>query len=201
MNLSAALRGLVLAIAPAALIACGDRNDGAQPPATFHGVDITGVEWGKDFHLTDHLGRPRRLADFKGQVVMIFFGYTHCPDMCPTALAQMAQLRVNLGQDAARIQGLFVTVDPKRDTPAVLASYVPAFDPSFLGLYADEKTTADVARDFKIFFSPQKADPHGHYTVDHSGGVFVFDPQGRLRLMLRPGSTVDEMAADVRSLL
>lgn len=201
MNATSPVRCLAVAAMCAALAACGDRNSAAPPVSPFHAIDITGADWGHDFRLSDHLGRQRSLADFKGQVVLIFFGYTHCPDMCPTTLAQMAQLRARLGQDASRVQGLFVTVDPKRDTPAVLAQYVPAFDASFLGLYADEKTTAEVARDFKIYFSPQKPDPQGHYTVDHSGGVFVFDAQGRLRLMLRPGSTVDEMAADVRRLL
>ncbi len=201
MNATSTARCLALAATCAALGACGDRNASAPPVSPFHAIDITGVAWGREFHLSDHLGRPRSLADFKGQVVMIFFGYTHCPDMCPTTLAQMVQLRARLGRGAPRVQGLFVTVDPKRDTPAVLAQYVPAFDASFLGLYADEKTTAEVARDFKIFFSPRKPDPQGHYTVDHSGGVFVFDSQGELRLMLRPGSTVDEMAADVRRLL
>lgn len=201
MNSTSTLRCLVLAAMCAALVACGERDASAPPASPFHAIDITGAAWGHDFHLTDHLGRPRSLGDFKGQVVLIFFGYTHCPDMCPTTLAQLAQLRAKLGQDAPRVQGLFVTLDPKRDTPAVLAQYVPAFDASFLGLYADEKTTAEVTRDFKIFFSPQKPDPQGHYTVDHSGGVFVFDAQGRLRLMLRPGSTVDEMAADVKRLI
>jgi protein SCO1/2 len=188
-------RALALFIAAVALIACG----GGSPPP--HGVDISGVAWGRDFHLTDHLGRPRSLVDFKGKTVMLFFGYTHCPDLCPTTLAQMAQVRAKLGRDAPRMQGLFVTVDPKRDTPAVLAKYMTAFDASFLGLYGDEATTAAVARDFKTFAGVQKPDARGHYTVDHGGGIYVFDSRGRLRLMMRPGTTVDDMAADVATLL
>ena len=185
-----------------ALVACGDRASPAPPPASpFMSTDITGVDWGRDFHLTDHHGKPRSIADFKGQVVMLFFGYTHCPDVCPTTLAHMAQVRGKLGEDGRRVQGLFVTVDPRRDTPQLLAQYVPAFDASFLGLYGDEATTAALAKDFKVFYSAQKADAKGQYTVDHSGGIYVFDTRERLRLMMRPGTGVDVMAADVALLL
>lgn len=183
------------------LLACDQRPESAAQASPFTATDITGVDWGRDFHLTDHDGLPRALADFKGRVVMLYFGYTHCPDMCPTALAAIAQVRSRLGDDGRRVQGLFVTVDPERDTREVLAQYVPAFDPGFLGLYADEATTAALARDFKTYFGAQKADAQGHYTVDHSGGIYVFDPRGRLRLMMRPGAGVDAMAADVARLL
>ncbi|WP_454728083.1 MULTISPECIES: SCO family protein [Cupriavidus] len=193
-----ALAPLMLALA---LTACGDRGGPQSPPSPFRSTDISGVDWGRDFHLTDHNGRPRSLADFRGKVVMLFFGYTHCPDVCPTTMADMAGVRAKLGEDGRRVQGLFVTVDPRRDTPRVLAQYVPAFDPSFLGLYGDENTTAALAREFKIFYGAQKADAQGNYTVDHSGGIYVFDPTGRLRLLMRPGTGVDSMAADVASLL
>lgn len=181
------------------LAACGDRGSGAASP--FTSTDITGVEWGRDFHLTDHNGVPRRLADFKGKAVMLFFGYIHCPDMCPTTLADMAAVVKQLGADGERVQGLFVTVDPRRDTPQVLAQFVPAFHPRFLGLYADEGTTAALAKDFKIYYSAQPADAQGNYTVDHNGGVFVFDPRGRLRLFMGGQRSVAAMAADVALLL
>jgi protein SCO1/2 len=132
---------------------------------------------------------------------MLFFGYTHCPDMCPTTLADMAAVVGQLGKDGERVQGLFVTVDPRRDTPDVLAQYVPAFHPSFLGLYADEGTTATLAKDFKIYYRAQPPDAQGNYTVDHMGGVFIFDPRGRLRLYVGAQRDVAGMAADVTLLL
>jgi len=181
------------------LAAYGDRSNGAASP--FTSTDITGVDWGRDFHLTDHNGVPRSITDFKGKAVMLFFGFTHCPDMCPTTLANMAAVVNQLGKDGDRVQGLFVTVDPRRDTPQVLAQYVPAFHPRFLGLYTDEGTTAALAKDFKIFYSAQPADAQGNYTVDHSGGVFVFDPRGRLRLFVGGQRSVAAVATDVALLL
>jgi protein SCO1/2 len=164
-------------------------------------TDITGVSWGRDFQLTDHTGKPRSLADFRGKVVMLFFGYTHCPDQCPTTMAEMAGVRGKLGENGRRVQGLFVTVDPARDTPQVLAQYVSAFDPTFLGLYGDESTTSALAREFKFYYSGQKADAHGNYSVDHGSTIYVFDPTGRLRLLMNPGMSIDAMASDVGLLL
>ncbi len=181
--------------------ACGDHAAAPAKASVFTSTDITGIGWGGDFHLVDQRGGARSLADFKGKVVMLFFGYTHCPDMCPTTLAQMAQVRTKLGADASRVQGLFVTIDPERDTPEVLAKYVAAFDPSFLGLRSDAAATAALAKEFKVYFSANKADPNGHYTVDHMGAVYVFDPAGRLRLLMTAGTPVDAMAADVATLL
>ena len=195
------LKILISAALSSTLLACGQRPEPAPQTSPFTATDITGADWGRDFRLTDHNGRPRTLADFKGKVVMLYFGYTHCPDMCPTALARVAQVRSKLGDEGNRLQGLFATVDPERDTPDVLAQYVPAFDPSFLGLYGDAATTAALAKDFKTYFGAQKADEQGNYTVDHSGGIYVFDPSGRLRLMMRPGAGVDAMTADVAVLL
>lgn len=177
------------------LPACGG---GASP---FKSTDISRVEWGRDFRLTDHNGRARGVADFKGKVVMLFFGYVNCPDVCPTTLADMARVVDKLGKDGERVQGLFVTVDPRRDTRDVLAQYVPAFHPSFLGLYADERTTAALAKEFKFFYSAQPANARGNYTVDHGGSIYVFDPRGRLRLLMGAGRTVETMLADVRLLL
>jgi protein SCO1/2 len=181
------------------LSACGGGSSGAS--SAFKSTDISRVEWGRDFRLTDHNGRARGVADFKGKVVMLFFGYVNCPDVCPTTLADMARVVDKLGKDGERVQGLFVTVDPRRDTRDVLAQYVPAFHPSFLGLYADERTTAALAKEFKFFYSAQPANARGNYTVDHGGSIYVFDPRGRLRLLMGPGRTVDTMVADVRLLL
>lgn len=191
-------RSFALTLAAALLVACGQP---APPQPVFASTDISGVPWGRDLQLTDHQGRPRKLADFHGKAVMLFFGFTHCPDVCPTALSDMARVRAQLGAEGQRVQGLFVTVDPKRDTPQLLAQYVPAFDPSFLGLRGDENATAAAAAEFKVFFAPQKPDARGNYTIDHSGAIFVFDPQGRLRLLMRPGMGVDAMAADIAKLL
>ena len=174
----------------------------SEPGAQFEAVDITGVDWGRGFDLTDHHGTRRTLGDFRGKVVMLFFGYTNCPDMCPTTMALLASAVRQLGEEDARdVQVLFVTVDPARDTPQVLAQYVPAFHPSFLGLYSDPETTARTAREFKAFFELRAPNEHGSYTVDHSGQVFVFDPQGRLRLFVRPEAAPEAVVHDVRKLL
>lgn len=184
-----------------ALAGCSDRADPPAAPSAFKSTDITGIGWGGDFHLTDQSGEPRSLADFKGKVVLLYFGYTHCPDMCPTTLAQMAQVRARQGTDADDVQGLFVTIDPQRDSAEALGNYVKLFDPSFVGLRSDPATTAALAKEFKVFISTQKADSQGNYTVDHMNGVYVFDPAGRIRLLMMPGAGVDVMASDVATLL
>ena len=137
--------------------------------------------------LTDHNGKPRTLADFQGKVVVLFFGFTHCPDVCPTTLGELAMVMKELGKDADRVQVLFVTVDPERDTPEVLPQYVPAFDPSFLGLYGDAEATARTAKEFKIFYQKQPL-PGGGYSIDHSAGTYIYDQQGRLRLFAPYGA-------------
>ena len=175
--------------------------DQRAPEAKFQTTDITGVNWGRDFNLHDPAGAPRTLANYRGKVVMLFFGYAHCPDVCPTTLSAMAQVIDRLGGDGARVQGLFVTVDPARDTPQVLAQYVPAFHPSFVGLSADEPTTAATAKNFKVFYAAQKPDDHGFYTVDHSSYIFVFDAEGRLRLLMRADEAVDTIVHDLKVLL
>ncbi len=170
-------------------------------PKRFVSTDLSMVDWGKDFSLTDHKSQPRRLADFRGKAVVLFFGYTQCPDVCPTTLTTMRDAMTLLGDDAKRVQVLFVTVDPARDTPALLAQYVPAFDPGFLGLYGDEKTIAALAKDFKVFYAKQPGSTSGSYSVDHSTGSYAFDPQGKLRLLLRHGETPQNVAADLKLLL
>jgi protein SCO1/2 len=172
-----------------------------KPRRGFDAVDITGVEWGRGFDLTDHNGVRRTLVDFRGKVVMLFFGYTHCPDMCPTTLATLAGALRQMGEDARDVQVLFVTVDPRRDTPEILAKYVPAFHPGFLGLYADAETTARTASEFKAYFELRPQDETGRYAVDHSGQIFVFDAQGRVRLFIRPEASPESIARDVRVLL
>ncbi len=174
---------------------------GCSEPKQFISTDISMVDWGKDFNLTDHNGQARRLADFKGKAVVLFFGYTQCPDVCPTTLATLREAMTLLGDDAKRVQVLFATVDPGRDTQQLLAQYVPSFHPGFLGLYADEKTIAVVAKDFKVFYAKQPGSTPDTYSVDHSTGSFAFDPQGKLRLLLRHGETPQNIAADLKLLL
>ena len=167
----------------------------------FRGTDITGADFGKELALTGHDGKPRTLADFRGKVVVLFFGYTHCPDVCPTTLVEMAEVMKKLGKDAARVQVLFVTVDPERDTPEVLGQYVPAFDPRFLGLYGDLAATQRAAKEFKIFYEKRAGSAPGAYTVDHSGQSYVIDPQGQLRLFVRYDRIAQDLADDLRALL
>ncbi|MCM2289175.1 MAG: SCO family protein [Sulfuritalea sp.] len=174
---------------------------GCSEQKQFVSTDLSMVDWGKDFRLTDHNGQPRSLGDFKGKAVVLFFGYTQCPDVCPTTLSIMRDAMTLLGDDAKRVQVLFATVDPARDTPQLLAQYAPSFHPSFLGLYADEKTIATTAKDFKVFYAKQPGKTPDTYSIDHSTGSFAFDPQGKLRLLLRHGETPANVAADLKLLL
>jgi protein SCO1 len=176
---------------------CGEN----RAPVKFESIDVTGAEFGKDFRLTDHTGKLRTLADFKGKAVVMFFGYTHCPDVCPTTMSDLNQALQLLGKDAEKVQVLFVTVDPERDTPAVLASYVPAFNSKFLGLYGDAATTAAVAKDFKIFYQKVPSKDGKDYSVDHSAGTYVFDPSGKLRLFMKYGMGAKSIAHDLQILL
>lgn len=189
-------RRQVLLSLPALALAGCDRS------RKFYGTDISGVNWGRDFALTDHTGQRRTLADFRGKVVMVFFGFTNCPDACPTALTEMAQVVERLGADGKRVQGLFITVDPERDTADVLANYVPAFHRSFLGLRGTAEETARTAQDFKVHFSLNRDAHAAHYTVDHSTPIFIYDTAGRLRLLVSAnGRSVAHMTDDVRRLL
>ena len=188
------LSGLALAVLTLAFAGC----DGSRP--SFKSTDISGADYGKDFVLTDHTGKTRRLADFQGKVVVMFFGFTRCPDVCPITLAEFKAVKERLGDDGNRFQVLFVTVDPERDTQKLLADYVPAFDPSFLGLYGDSAATAKVAKEFKVFYQKAPGKTPDSYTVDHTAGSYVFDPQGRLRLFARYGNA-ENLEADIRTLL
>lgn len=192
----------MLALATVCLVAgCTAPDDGAGRAPAFMSTDITGADYAHGFRLADHTGKPRTLEDFRGKVVTIFFGYTQCPDVCPTNLLAMAEVMRQLGDDAARVQVLFITVDPERDTPALLAQYVPSFDARFLGLYGDPAATAAVAKEFRVFYQKQGDVKDGTYTVDHSTGTYVFDPAGRLRLYVKHGEAPDRVAADIRRLL
>jgi len=191
------------AIAKAALVAAAVLAlAGCGPEAPqFRSSDVTGTGFGRDFALTDHTGAPRTLADYRGKAVVLFFGYTQCPDVCPTTLAALAEAMQQLGPEAARVQVLFVTVDPERDTAELLASYVTAFNPTFAGLSGDADATARVAKEFKILYQKQPGRTPGSYTMDHSAGTFVFDPQGRLRLYVSYGQGAEVFAHDIRELL
>lgn len=182
-------------IAVLALGAC----DGGKPQ--FKSTDITGAPYGKSLALTGHDGRPRTLADFRGKVVVLFFGYTQCPDVCPTTLAEVARAIKTLGADADRIQVVFVTLDPERDTPQILAQYVPAFDPRFLGLYGDLEATRAVAKEFKVFFEKRPGSTPESYSIDHSAQVYVIDKKGQLRLFVRHERIATDLAHDLRILL
>jgi protein SCO1/2 len=184
---------------PAALAAGLAGCDRGKPG--FRNTDVTGADFGRDFDLTDHTGRRRTLADFRGKVVTVFFGYTQCPDVCPTTLAEMAEVMKLLGERAADVQVLFVTIDPERDTQALLANYVPAFDPRFLGLYGDAAATEKVAKEFKVFYQKVPGSAPGVYTMDHTAGSYVFDRQGRLRLFVKHGQGAEPLAQDIRVLL
>lgn len=164
-------------------------------------TDVTGASFGKDFALTDHNGQRRTLADFKGKVVTLFFGFTHCPDVCPTTLSEMAVVMKELGADAGRLQVLFVTVDPERDTAEVLKRYVPAFHPSFLGLTGSAEDIARTAKEFKIFYQKQPLPSGGGYTMDHSAGTYILDGEGRLRLFAQYGIGAPALLHDIRLLL
>jgi protein SCO1/2 len=186
---------LAIALVTVVLTACG-----AKGPS-FQATDLTGASFGRDFELTAPDGKPRRLADFRGKAVVMFFGYTQCPDVCPTTLAALADAMKKLGPDADRVQVLFVTIDPERDTPALLSQYVPAFDPRFLGLYGDADATARTAKEFKIIYQKVPGAAPGSYTMDHSAGTYIFDPQGRLRLYVSNGQGPDVFAHDLHELL
>ena len=188
-------RMLGIALVTLALAACGPDK------AKFQSSDVSGASFGHDFSLVDHNGKTRTLADFKGKAVVIFFGYTQCPDVCPTTLAALADAMKQLGPDADRVQVLFVTVDPERDTAELLSKYVPAFDPRFLGLRGDADATARTAKEFRILYQKQPGKAPGTYTMDHSAGTYIFDPQGRLRLYVGLNQGPDVVAHDLRELL
>jgi protein SCO1 len=193
--LTTIFRSSLAALCLALLAAC----DGAAPK--FRSTDISGVDYGRSLELNDHHGKLRRLEDFRGKAVVVFFGFTHCPDVCPTTLADMAIAMKQLGPEADRVQVLMVTVDPERDTREVLGKYVPAFDARFLGLYGDLEATRRTAKEFKVYFEKRPGKTPGEYTIDHSAQSYVIDTQGRLRLFVRHDRITEDLAPDLRTLL
>lgn len=208
MLLSTTKKLAVMAMVGASLLlsACDKQDEGSQMllspvKSEFKNTDITGLDYAKDFSLPDHNGKMRSLADFKGKAVVVFFGYTQCPDVCPTTMSEMATVMQQLGPLADKVQVLFISVDPERDTPERLAQYVPAFDSRFLGLVGDQQATEKVAKEFKVFYQKAAGKEAGSYTVDHTAGSYVFDPQGRIRLFVRHGQGADPIAHDLKLLL
>ena len=195
--MNAPRRRVLLGTAAALMLLAACTPEGPK----FKSSDITGSAFGRELALNDHTGKPRTLADYRGKAVVVFFGYTQCPDFCPTTLSELAEVMKRLGPDADRVQVLFVTVDPRRDTPELLGQYVPAFDPSFLGLWGDAGATAKAAKDFNIYFQDRPGKDAASYTVDHTAQSFVIDKEGRLRLVWPYGIEVAQMAGDLKVLL
>ena len=200
MNKRNALK-LIAACAVAAgatglLSACSDKAP------KFAAIDVTGADYARDFSLTDHNGQARSLKDFKGKVVVLFFGFTQCPDVCPTSMNELAEAKKLLGKDGDRLQGLFVTVDPERDTPEVLKAYMGNFDPSFLALYTTTpEQLAALAKDYKVYYKKVDGKTPTSYTMDHSAGSYVYDTEGKLRLYTRYGTGVQPLVDDIKLLL
>ncbi len=173
----------------------------APQPPSFQATDITGAGFARDFRLTDHNGRVRTLADFRGKVVAIFFGYTHCPDVCPTTLSDFAAALKLLGDRAGRVQVIFVTLDPQRDTPDILKQFVPAFNPGFLGMYTDAETLKQLAKEYKVVYQKTSVRAADDYLIDHSAGTYIYDHNGHLRLLMPYGSSPEVIAHDLKLLL
>jgi protein SCO1/2 len=199
MNKRSALKsiahGLLLTAATGLLAACSEKKP------QFASIDLTGADYAKNFQLTDHNGQPRSLQDFKGKVVVLFFGYTQCPDVCPTSMAELAEVKKQLGADGDRLQGIFVTVDPARDTPEVLKAYMANFDPTFLALRGTPEQLEAMAKDYKIYYKKVDGKTPTSYTMDHSAASYIYDPQGRLRLYTRYGSGAQALVSDIQLLL
>lgn len=192
------LRYLCIAAMTLLLIACGSSQ---QEPQKLYGTDITGADFAQQLQLTDHNGKVRTLDDFKGKVVALFFGYTHCPDVCPTTMADLAAALKLMGDRASEVQVLFVTVDPERDTQEVLSQFVPSFNPTFIGLYGSPEQVKATATNFKIFYEKQVDPGRSGYTIDHSAGIYAFDKQGKIRIYLKFGQKPEEIAFDLGQLL
>ena len=203
INKRQALGRIAMAAATVGVAAIGGINLTACTEAkpTFNAVDITGADYAKDFSLTDANGRVRTMADFKGKVVVLFFGYAQCPDVCPTTMTEMAQIKQQLGSDGDKLQVLFVTVDPERDTPDVMKAYMGAFDPSFVALIPTPEQLPALAKDFKVYYKKVDGKTPTSYSMDHSAASFVYDPKGRLRLYARYGAGVPPMVTDIKALI
>lgn len=184
-----------------ALLLCLLGCTAKQAEVGFTGTDVSGAKMGDDLGLLDQDGKVRHISDFKGKAVVLFFGYTHCPDVCPTTMAELAKAMTLLASKAENVQVIFVTLDPERDTATVLKEYVPSFNRRFIGLRGDEATTKRVAKDFKIFYARQESSSKSGYSIDHSAGAYMFDKQGNLRIYMNPGQGAGDIAKDLQKLL
>jgi protein SCO1 len=199
MNFSSYRRQSLALVAVIVTVALGVTACADKP--SFRNTDITGAEFAREFSLTDHNGVRRTLADFKGKAVVVFFGFTQCPDVCPTTMAEMSEVTQQLGEDGKRLQVLFITVDPERDTAALLKQYVPAFNANFLGLTGTVDEVTKVAKEFKVFFQKQPTKTPGGYTMDHTANSYVFDAQGKVRLVVKHGLGAAPLVQDLKQLL
>jgi len=194
---------VLLAVTFCAALAGCDKlaSTASAPQVAYRGADITGADYARNLALPDVDGRPRTLADFKGKVTVVFFGYTQCPDVCPTTMAELAQVKKSLGADGDKLQGVFVTIDPERDTPEILKSYMASFDPSFVALRGTPEQTQAAAKEFKVFYAKVPGKVEGSYTMDHTAGAFILDGQGNVRLFERYGGGAEALAADIKALM
>jgi protein SCO1/2 len=184
-----------------AVLACSLLSACTPDKPSFKSIDITGADYAKGFTLQDQDGKARSLSDFKGKVVVLFFGYTQCPDVCPTSMNELAEVKRMLGKDGDRLQGLFITVDPVRDTPELLKAYMANFDPSFVAFSPTAEQLSEVAKHYKVYYKKVDGKTPTSYTMDHSAGSYVYDTQGQLRLYSRYGSGAQALAEDIRILL
>jgi protein SCO1/2 len=201
LNLTTVSRRRTLLISVTAALSAAALSACSPDKPQFKSIDVTGADYAKGFSLTDHDGVQRSLQDFKGKVVVVFFGFTQCPVVCPTALAELAEVKRKLGSQGDRLQGIFITLDPERDTEEVLKAYMANFDPSFIALRPTMAQLPEAAKSFRIFYKKSEGQTATSYSMDHSAISYVFDPEGRVRLIARPGSGTDALAADVALLL
>jgi protein SCO1/2 len=190
-------RTALLTLAASAVAACAP--EAAKPQ--FKAVDITGADYAKGFALPDTEGKVRTLKDFQGKAVVVFFGFTQCPDVCPTTLSEIAEAKKVLGADGSKVQGVFITIDPERDTPELLKAYMANFGPDMIALRGDAAQTAAVAKDYKVYYTRVDTKTPGNYTMEHTAASYVYDPQGRLRLYSRYGNGPQVLADDLKLLL
>ncbi len=186
---------LVAAMATLGLAGCSPEKP------QFKSIDLTGADYAKGFTLTDQYGNVRTLGDFAGKIVVVFFGFTQCPDVCPTSMTELVQIKQMLGADGDKLQAVFITVDPERDTAELLKPYMANFDPGFIALRPSAEQLAQVAKDFKVYYKKVDGKTPGSYTMDHSAGSYVFDTQGRIRLYSRYGTGAEPLASDIKLLL
>ena len=192
---------VVAVILGTSLSGCGKTEPAPESKTSFVGADITDTKYGQGLSLPDLDGQMRSMKDFKGKVTVVFFGYTQCPDVCPTTMTEMAQVKQGLGPDASKLQVVFITIDPERDTPEILKSYVSNFDPSFIALRGTPEQTRAAAGELKVYYAKVPGKSEGSYTMDHTAGAYVFDTEGRVRVFERYGAGAEGLTADVKELL